>query len=127
MVAVSTLIIGAVALIGGGLFTSSLVSSLATPLALILAGVAGGASMIRLIRSKELGQFFTSDTGEFLAGGLIGATVFFLVFVAAQSLITGLSPLAGLIVVGLGVAVFFAGPGILLDLLEVVVSLFSDE
>jgi hypothetical protein len=116
---VVSLLLGAVALIGAGLFTTSLVASIAEPVSLILAGAAGIVLFAEILRNGYFENYFSSSEGEFIGAGLVGATGFYLVFVAAQGLITSLSPLAGIIVVGLGVAVFFLGPGIIFDLLDV--------
>lgn len=119
MVAVS-LVLGLVALLGAGWFTASLVSSLAMPVALIIGGAAGITAFVEILRRGYYSDYLSSEEGEFVMAGISGGLMFLLVYVSAQSLIVALSPLAGLIVVGLGVAVFVLGPGILFDLLDVV-------
>jgi len=119
MAAILSLVLGAAALLGGGWFASSLVASLADPVSLLLAGLAGVSLFVNMVRNDLASEFFSSENGELLGAGLAGASTSVFVFAVSQSLITTLSPLAGIIVVGLGVAVFFLGPGVLFDLLSV--------
>lgn len=114
-------ILGALALFGGGWFTSSLVASLAEPVALILAAASGVAVFVQMVRRGYLDEYFSSDEGKFLGAGIIGAGAFYLVFVAAQGLIVSLSPIAGVIVVVLGVSLFVFGPGLLFDLVDILI------
>jgi hypothetical protein len=115
---VYSLILGAIALLGGGWFTSSLVSSLAEPVALILAAASGIIFFVEVVRNEYLQDLGQSESGEGITSGILGIGVFYLVFIASQSIITSLSPLAGVIVVGLGVWVFIMGPGILFELAD---------
>lgn len=113
------LLAGAAALLGLGWFSSSLVASLAEPVSLIMAAVAASLIFIQVVRRGYLEGLMSTEEGEKLAAGILGGIGFFLVFVTAQSLITALSPLAGVIVVALVLSVFIAGPSILFDLLDV--------
>jgi len=117
---VASVILGAIALLGAGFYTSSLVASLAEPVALILAGASGAMVFVQMIRNGYVSQFFSSEEGEYLGVGLIGAAVFYLVFVVSQVLIVVLSPLAGLLVIGIGLFMFLFGPGVLFDLFEAI-------
>jgi len=117
-VAVSILI-GVAALLGLGWFTTSLVASLAEPVSLILAAAAGIAFLAEVLRQGYISDYFSTSEGEFLGAGIGGAAVFYTVFVVSQVLIVSLSPLAGLIVVGLGVGTFIFGPGVIFDLFDV--------
>lgn len=118
--AIASLLIGAAVLLGGGYFTSSLIASLADPVALILAAAAGVMAFVEILRRGYFSDYFSTGEGEVLGSGIAGATIFYIVFVTAQSLIVQLSPLAGLAVVGLGVTVAIFGPGLLFDLLQAV-------
>lgn len=115
---VYSLILGAVALLGGGWFASSLVASMADPIGLLLAAASSIVVFVNTVDRGYISDYFSSKEGEYTGAGLIGAGVFYLVFVVTQAVITGLSPLAGVLVVALGVAVFFFGPGILFDLAD---------
>ena len=117
--AVFALLLGAAALLGGAWFTTSLIASLATPVALLIGAAAGIGSFIELNRRDIISDVTSSDEGEFIVEGLLSAVAFLFVYVVAESLMIVLSPVAGLIVVGLGVAVFVLGPGLIFDLLEV--------
>ena len=117
---VASVILGAIALLGAGFYTSSLVASLAEPVALILAGASGAMVFVQMIRNGYVSEFFSSEEGEYLGVGLIGAAVFYLVFVVSQVLIVVLSPLAGLLVIGIGLFMFLFGPGVLFDLFEAI-------
>jgi len=111
-------------LLGVGWVSASLVASLAEPVALVLGAVAGVTFFVNSVRNGYLESYFSSEEGEMLGSGLIGASVFYLVFVGSQAAIVILSPLAGILVMALVVAVFFMGPGLLFDLVEVVLDEF---
>lgn len=124
---VVSLVLGAAVLIGAGLYSSSLIASIASPLALILAAFGSITVFTEMMDQKLLKQFFSSENGWFIGLGLVSAAVFYLVFVVGQALITQLSPLAGIIVIGVGVALFFAGPTEFIDLLKSLSEVFDGQ
>ena len=117
--AVVTSLLGLAALLGLGWFTSGLVSSLALPVAVILAVVAGVSFFVQSIRNDYMDLLgLSSESGQVAGGVLVGTGVFYGVFVLAQSLITSLSALAGLLVVGLVVALFFLPNSIIFQVID---------
>jgi len=117
--AIVTSLLGLAALLGLGWFTSSLVSSLALPVAVILAVVAGVSFFVQSIRNDYMDLLgLSSESGQVAGGVLVGTGVFYGVFVLAQSLITSLSALAGLLVVGLVVALFFLPNSIIFQVID---------
>jgi len=117
--AIVTSLLGLAALLGLGWFTSGLVSSLALPVAVILAVVAGVSFFVQSIRNDYMDLLgLSSESGQVAGGVLVGTGVFYGVFVLAQSLITSLSALAGLLVVGLVVALFFLPNSIIFQVID---------